>query len=178
MDIKTIKKLKDKFEGKVCTIFTRPVNRTFQERIWREHFAVKITEITHDSVWTLHPYTQTESWFNMDDVVLIQEEVELDPNNPQHIEMIKEYEKETGKKLFSDVSPHLAPKLPEVIHPVAKEHIPLTTSIPTTVPLSLPILGEMEEAQGEGDSAFVDIDWLERLAKKTKEISERPRDTF
>ncbi len=127
------------FVGKVCTIFTPPINREFDELRSREHFVVKIEEINSDGIWGTHPYRGTVSFFPISYLTLIQEEQLIDPNNPEHQQMIKEYEKKSGKKVMSDVSPNLVPKLKE------------TTSV-----------------KPEVEASFVDVAQLTALAKETK----------
>jgi hypothetical protein len=135
------------FKGKTCTIITRPINRQFDETRSREHFVVDIRDINRECVWGTHPYNGTVSFFPMNQIISIQEEVVLDPvNNPAHRKMIEEYEKETGKKVVSDVSPHLAPTVTAPPKPVVKEETP--------------------PPEGE---AFVDIKRLTQLARQTKE---------
>lgn len=136
------------FKGKTCTIITRPINRSFDETRSREHFVVDIREVSKDCVFGTHPYNGTVSFFPMEQIISIQEEVVLDPvNNPVHRKMIEEYEKETGKKVVSDVSPHLAPTV--------------------AAPLPKPVVKE-ETPPPEGE-AFVDIKRLTQLARQTKE---------
>lgn len=99
------------FVGKVCSIFTGPLNRNFDEARAREHFVVKVEEIDTDGLWGSHPYNGTISFFMLESIKLITEEIVLDPKNPSHAKMIKEYQDKTGKTIVSDVSPHLAPVL-------------------------------------------------------------------
>jgi hypothetical protein len=145
MTTKTVERLKY-FEGKVCTILTSPINRKFNETFAREHFVVEIKEINRDCIWGTHPYNGTIAFFPMQHVISIQEEIVLDPvNNPEHRKMIEEYEKKYGKKVISDVSPHLAPTTFSPPPPSVKEETP-----PKEV-------------------AFVDIQRLTQLAKQSKE---------
>lgn len=109
---KTVETLRANFENKVCTVFTHPTCRTFSERIWREYYAVRILKIDKEAIYAEHPYTKVKSFFFLEDVISLQEEVEIDPNNPEHRKLIDEYQKQTGKKIVSDVSPHLAPDVP------------------------------------------------------------------
>lgn len=74
-------------------------------------------------------------------MVTITEEMVLDPSNPEHVQMIREYEQKTGKKVISDVSPHLSPTLE-------------TTTPPAPEP--------------DGEQVFVDIRKVARLAAATK----------
>lgn len=143
-NIKNLELMKKNFVGKVCSIFTKQLNRSFTDRQWREHFAVRITEINSDCIWAIHPYIKTVSCFNLSDVIMIQEEIELDPNNPEHIAMIQEYEKQIEKPVVSDVSPHLAPKL-NIINDVKEEFV-----------------------DDGKNSTFIDINSLNELANITK----------
>jgi hypothetical protein len=141
------------FVGKICTIFTQPINRNFSEQIAREHFVIRVGEITADSVWGIRLDENSAVWFRTDQVIGIQEEKELDPNNPEHKKMIEEFEKRTGKKMKSDMS--LLGK-PEV---EAKKSV------------ELPVIGQNKTTpkQNDGDTTFVDIEALEKLAQKTKQ---------
>jgi hypothetical protein len=143
---KTLSKMKENFENKVCTVFTQPVCMQMEGKAWVEHHVVRIDEITSDGVWAEHPYQLTKSFFTMDHIVFIQEEQELDPTNPVHAKMMKEYEKTTGEKLQSDVSPYLAPEIPEEVE------------------------AELEgiEPEEEKEGVFIDIDALDALAKEAK----------
>lgn len=102
MNSKTIQNLQY-FVGKVCSIFTPPANRSFDELHAREHFVARIQEINADGVWGTHPHSGMMSFFAMPHVLLIAEEVELNPNNPEHAEMLLEFEKRTGKKVVGDI---------------------------------------------------------------------------
>lgn len=99
------------FVGLVCSIFTQPTCRQFDELRSREHYVVLVEEIGPDGIWGKHPYRQTMSFFPIESIIFIQEEQELNPNDPEHREMIQEYEKQTGKKIVSDVSPKIAPQI-------------------------------------------------------------------
>lgn len=139
MQTKTVARLQH-FVGKVCSIISSSINRHFEEQIAREHFVVLVQEINLDGIWGSHPYNpDLISFFVLSHVVSIHEEVELNPDNPEHKRMIKEYEERTGQKIQSDMRGALAPK-----------------EIPS-----------QEEPQ-EGGMTFVDIESLEKLAEQTK----------
>lgn len=152
MNARTIEHLKY-FLGKVCSVISTSINRSFDERIAREHFVIRIQEVTTDGIWGTHPYNEElVSFFNLAHVISIHEEVELDPNNPEHADMIKEYEKQTGKKAKSDISNPLTKTKPQ--EETAKEK-PLDQSPPG------PEVG------------FVDIHHLEKLAAQTRSAMEQ-----
>lgn len=146
MNAKTLQNMQY-FIGKVCTIVTTSMNRSFDERVAREHFAVRIGEITVDGIWGTHPYNEEMvSFFAMPHLISIHEEIELNPDNPEHAQMIEEYEKKMGKKVKSDI----------------KE--------PPKKAQALPVLNQMPPVpeNTSGDATFVDIESLERLAEDTK----------
>ena len=94
------------FRDKVCSIVTASMNRAFDEKISREHFVVLIDEITMDGIWGTHPYNpELVSFFNMEQVISIHQEIELDPDNPEHAQMIQEYEEQSGQELKPDIQP-------------------------------------------------------------------------
>lgn len=136
------------FVGKVCSIVSTSMNRAFDERISREHFVVLIRDIDSDGIWGTHPYNPAlVSFFSLEHIISVHEEQVIDPDNPEHAEMIKEYEQKTGKKVQGDLknSPQPIP---------SQENSQL-----------LNIIQEESPAQSEeGDSTFIDIDSLERLA--------------
>jgi hypothetical protein len=143
------------FVGKICTIFTQPVNRNFNEQMAREHFVIRIGEISQDSVWGIRLDEKAAVWFRTDQIIGIQEEMELDPNNPEHKKMIEEFEKRSGKKMKSDISSFGVPPEPE-----KKKSV------------ELPIMGQEKSPppkQEDGDTTFVDISAIEKLAKQTKQ---------
>jgi hypothetical protein len=140
------------FVGKVCSIISTSMNRSFDEKISREHFVVLVESIDSDGIWGTHPYNKDlVSFFSLEHIISIHQEEVLDPTNPEHAAMISEFEKRTGKKVQADI------RKPEVTKPEVKK----TTALPVLkeappVPLST------------GDATFVDIDSLERLAENTR----------
>ena len=140
---RTLEKLQY-FVGKVCSVFTAPLCRNFDELRAREHFVVRVEDIDTDGLWGTHPYNGTVSYFPQEAIRLITEEIVLDPNNPEHAKMMKEYQEKTGKPIMSDVSPHLAPSL-------QTEPVPVEPTIETPE-----------------EPAFVDINAMSMMARKAK----------
>lgn len=137
------------FVGRVCSVVTASMNRSFDERVSREHFVVRIGEVTTDGIWGVHPYNdELVSFFRMDHVISIHVETELDPENPEHAAMIREFEQESGKKVMSDL------KTPPKVE---------------TNPLAVIEKPPASEEPDAGDATFVDIDRLERLAEISKQ---------
>lgn len=87
---KTIDKLRY-FENKVCTIFFPTVNRQFDEETAKRHFIIRVREIDLDGIWGTNLVTGTICFFAMDSIQSIQEELELNPQNPEHMSLIEGY---------------------------------------------------------------------------------------
>ena len=152
MNSKTIQKMQC-FRDKVCSIVTASMNRAFDEKISREHFVVLIDEITMDGIWGTHPYNpELMSFFNMEHVISIHQEIELDPSNPDHARMIQEYEEESGNELKPDIKPF------------NQQGTPVDWNNGRTQEETPP-----EEPEGV---TFIDIENLEALAESTKRASE------
>jgi hypothetical protein len=144
----TLKKL-EQFIGHVCTIITVSMNRSFDERVARQHFAVRVCEIGMDGLWGTHPHNdELISFFALAHIVSIHREVELNPSNPEHAEMIAEFEKKSGRKIQPDMGKIVEKKT------------------------ELPILKEIPPEETEGDSAFIDIANLEMLAEDSRRAFE------
>lgn len=152
MTSKTIQQLQY-YVGKVCSIVTSSMNRSFSEQISREHFVIRVQSINSDGVWGTHPYNdELISFFAISHIISIHQEVELDPNNPDHAAMIKEYEEKTGQKVESDL------KMGKIKPAQKEELLPVIDSKST-------IADQNEES---GDATFVDITSLENLAAQSK----------
>jgi len=152
---KTIQNLQH-FVGRVCSILTVPVNRQFDELRAREHFVVRVGEITSDGVWGTHPANGMVSFFPIEHIVSIAEEIELDVNNPEHAQMIQEYEKKTGKKIESDIG-HKPPKREKVLEP-EEEQAPFV-DINNLEALAAQTRQQYSQ-QPKQDPSFVDINSL------------------
>lgn len=143
------------FVGKICSIITTAMNRSFSEQVAREHFVVRVESISPDGIWGSHPYNpQLVSFFAMPHVISIHQELELNPEIPEHAELIKQLEK-TG----SDTSGDLKVKSPEM--PKPKSILPVIQQ-----PKQLPVPDESET----GNATFVDIKSLELLAEKSRRV--------
>lgn len=142
------------FKNRVCSIFTHQIPREFDELRSREHFVLRVLDITPDGVWGEHPYSGTKSFFFANHIQFIQEEIELDPDNPEHKRMIEEYEERTGKKLEGDLTQPEPPPPP-----------PKKMELNVLDAQEVPYESSPDE---EGDSVFVDIDQLTALADETR----------
>lgn len=143
------------FVGKVCTIITTQINRKFDEKIMRDHYAIRVGEITHDGIWGVHPEHDIVSFFPIDHVVSIHEEIELDKSNPEHQKIIKEYEERSGKKPDIEYNDEGKESLLPVVQP--KKQSPPSYEQPQ---------------EDDGKVTFVDIDAISQLAKHTKRTAD------
>lgn len=148
MSPQTIKQLQF-FIGKVCSIVTTSMNRSFDEQISREHFVIRVQTISQDGIWGTHPYNHDFiSFFTFPHIISIHQEIELDLENPDHADLIKQQENKTGEKLESDLK--LKPSNEELFPVLDQKEI---TSL---------------EDNSEGDATFIDITSLEQLAEQSK----------
>lgn len=99
------------FVGKVCTVFTGPINRGFEERQAIDYFVGVVEGIDETGILTYHPITKCKNYFFLHGVLGISEEQTLDPDNPEHAQMIEEFRK---KKTREDQEP-----MPPPLHPQA-----------------------------------------------------------
>lgn len=153
MNGRTLEKMQY-FVGKVCSIVTSSMNRAFDEQVNREHFVIMVEELGADGIWGTHPYNdELVTFFAMSHVISVHEEFELDPNNPEHASMIKEYEDKSGNKLEGDI------KNTSVPAPKSSSGLDIIDQKGTPLP---------ETNSDEGGMTFVDIASLERLADHTK----------
>lgn len=134
------------FVGKVCTIITSQINRHFDEKIMRDHYAVRVGEVTLDGIWGVHPEHDIMSFFPMQHIVSIHEELELNMSNPEHKKLVEEYEKKSGKK-------------PDIQYNDEKKSLLPVIEKKTPPPV---------EDEGDDKVTFVDIEALTNLAKHTK----------
>jgi hypothetical protein len=155
MNSRTIQDLQF-FIGKVCSVVTTSMNRSFDEMVSREHFVIRIQIINADGIWGVHPYNKDlVSFFALPHIISIHQEVELDLDNPEHAAMIKEYEEKTGKKLKADFDSRNNEQTKK-----EKEDL-------------LPVIEDVDllkhsDADQVGDSTFVNIANLESLAEQSK----------
>lgn len=90
------------FVGKVCTVTTVGINFKFQYEQMLDYFSGKIESIDNDGIVMIHNTTKCSNYIFLKYVVSIAEEQVLYEDNPEHAELIKEYEKEkpiTAKKM-------------------------------------------------------------------------------
>lgn len=86
------------FIGKPITIFTVDVGRKFTDNQFNDYFTGMCEAISSDGIETLHPITNCKNFFFFNNIVGICEEQQLDPDNPEHQEIINEFEKNESEK--------------------------------------------------------------------------------
>lgn len=150
MTAKTIERLQY-FVNRVCSIVSTSMNRSFDETLAREHFVIRVNSVDTDGIWGTHPYNEEMvSFFRLDHIISIHEEFELDPSNPEHQAMLKDYEQRTGQKLSGDLKPK----------PKVQKADPLA------------VIEQPPPEPQDGDTTFVDIGELEDLAERTRQMFE------
>lgn len=91
MKITTVKKLQQKFQGKICTIMTHPIaKRDFNDAQFADFFTGVVDEIDDDGIFTTHALTACKNFYFFSQVIGIIEEQVLDQQNPEHIKIIEE----------------------------------------------------------------------------------------
>lgn len=148
------------FVGKVCTIITSQINRQFNEQIARDHYAIRVGEVTIDGIWGVHPEHDIVSFFPMTHIVSIHEEMELDVDNPEHKKIIDDYEKKYGKKPDIKFDDKGKKELLPVVQPMKEPPVPTYEDV----------------TDGNEDKVtFVDIQAISQLAKHTKKTHDAKR---
>lgn len=91
MKITTIKRLQEKFVGKVCTILTRPLAKSnFSDTQFSDFFTGVIDSLDEDGIFATHPTTACKNFYNLANVIGIIEEQMLYEDDPEHAEIIKQ----------------------------------------------------------------------------------------
>lgn len=93
MHSKSLEKIAELFLGKVVTIMLPDSNRDFNEKQSIDYFVCRIIEVTSDGLLGIHPLNGTFSYYKFDYIMSIHQEMELDPNNPDHMKLLEEMEK-------------------------------------------------------------------------------------
>jgi len=82
------------FIGKPITVFTVHTGRNFTETQFNDYFTGVCQAVHIDTIETLHPITNCKNLFFFNNIVGICEEQQLDPENPEHQEIINEIKRE------------------------------------------------------------------------------------
>jgi len=89
MKITTIKKLQERFVGKICTILTTPIAKTnFSDTQFADFFTCVIDNLDEDGVLATHPNTGCKNFYNLTNIIGIVEEQVFYEDNPEHAEII------------------------------------------------------------------------------------------
>ena len=128
------------FVGKICTIFTVPINREFNERQNVDYFVGRVDGFDDKGILMSHVISNCKNYYFFNNVISIAEEQTVDSDDP----VVKDYEsiKEQKKNQPQAPSQQMKPTAP----PQPEYH--------------------EEEVN---DSPFVDIAAISDLAKKAKE---------
>ena len=111
MKITTIKKLQQKFVGRICTILTNTVaKKDFSDQQFADFFTGVIDEIDDDGVFTTHVLTGCKNFYFFSQIIGIVEEQVLDKNNPEHakiIEKVKDKGQNSAKNIKTSDEPFI-----------------------------------------------------------------------
>jgi len=89
MKLTTIKKLQDRFVGKICTILTSPIpKQNFSDTQFSDFFTCVIDSLDEDGIFATHPTTGCKNFYNLTNVLGIVEEQVFYEDNPEHAEII------------------------------------------------------------------------------------------
>ena len=135
------------FVGKICTIFTAPINREFNERQNVDYFVGRVDGFDDKGILMSHVVSNCKNFYFFQNVISIAEEQLVDSDDP----ILKEYEsiKEQKKDQVTQPQPQPQPQ-PQQLEPQHAQY-------------------HEEEVN---DSPFVDIAAISDLAKKAKESYE------
>lgn len=86
------------FIEKPITIFTIHTGRKFTEEQFNDYFTGICKNIYIDGIETIHPITGCKNFFFFSNIVGICEEQQLDPDNPEHQDIIKEFKSNKSDK--------------------------------------------------------------------------------
>ena len=91
MKITTIKKLQEKFVGKVCTILTCGIAKNnFADQQFADFFTGIVDFIDEDGIITKHPLNGCMNFYSMSSVVGILEEQFISDDNPEYEKIVDE----------------------------------------------------------------------------------------
>ena len=94
------------FIDKPITIFTVDVGRKFTEEQFNDYFTGICKNIYTDGIETIHSITKCKNFFFFSNIVGICEEQQLDPENPEHQEIIKEIKREVPPVEQNELQPN------------------------------------------------------------------------
>lgn len=98
MKIVTVKKLQERFRGKICTILTRSVAKSaFTDPQFSDFFTGVVDEVDEDGIFTTHTLTGCKNFFNMSDVVGIMEEQVVNEGTPEYQKMVQDISEQMKK---------------------------------------------------------------------------------
>ena len=106
MKLTTLKKIQDKFVGKICTILTSPTPKyNFSDTQFSDFFTCVIDSIDEDGVFGTHPTTGCKNFYNLSNIIGIIEEQVFYEDNPEHAEIIAKIKQapKTKPNDFADI---------------------------------------------------------------------------
>jgi len=171
------------FEGKVCTLLTRQINRDFKEEAIAmqkphiypmnliDHFVGRVVYADSICIVLEHPIIKTRSYFRTEHVVGIIEEQELDRNDPNNAKLIEEIQKRNAPVPTAKVGcpkghtlnvPNDIPDGSEVVCPVCQSEFVVNRTPSGWI-------ASNEKPAPTSESELVDIDLLSKLAREAQQ---------
>jgi len=148
------------FVGKICTIFTSPINREFTERQNVDYFVGRVDGFDDKGILMSHVISNCKNYYFFQNVISIAEEQLVDSDDP----IVKEYESIKEQKKAQNTQPQ-QPQQPQPQQPQPQQPQPQQPQPQQPQPAQY----HEEEVN---DSPFVDIAAISDLAKKAKESYE------
>ena len=125
MKITTIKKLQEKFVGKVCTILTCGIAKNnFADQQFADFFTGIVDSIDEDGIFTRHHLTGCRNFYAMNHVVGILEEQVIGEDNPEFEKIVQEVQKapDDKKPVVMGVDPNASPYIdPALLAQLSKQ---------------------------------------------------------
>lgn len=101
------------FVGKVCTVFTSPINRQFTDQQFNDYFVGLIESVNEDGIIAVHSITGCKNFYSLSSLVALCEEQVLDPSKPEEAKLIQEF-KNSGPYAEIDIMADLARQAKEL----------------------------------------------------------------
>lgn len=99
MKILTVKKLQERFRGRICTVLTKSVAKnSFTDPQFSDFFTGVIDEIDEDGIFTTHALTGCKNFFRMEEVIGILEEQVVDESAPEYGKIVSDISEQIKKQ--------------------------------------------------------------------------------
>lgn len=89
------------FKGKVCSIFTQPINKNLDQKTIDFYFIGVVEDVDDNGVLITQIQTGLKSYFFFNSLIAIAEEEVIDPKSEEYVELTKKYEESRGEKAIN-----------------------------------------------------------------------------